>query len=116
MSKFFPDKVTINPKIYAYSDSHKQYSGMLKIGYTTQNVLNRIKQQYPILTPGKPTYTIHLDESATRNDGSTFTDRDVHRYLKTKGFLNPDGEWFKCNVDDVRSALKVISNGDLGAE
>ena len=114
--KFFPAAKSLNPRIYAYSDSHQQYSGLLKVGYTTQTVEARVRQQYPTLTPGKPTYTIHLDESATRNDGSTFTDRDVHRYLKTKGFLNPDGEWFKCNVDDVRSALKVVRDGDLGAE
>jgi hypothetical protein len=113
---FFPDKFRGSPKIYAYSDSHEQYAGLLKIGYTTQKVEDRIKQQYPIITPGKPTYTILLDESAVRNDGSTFSDKDVHNYLRKKGFLNPDGEWFKCNVDDVKSALNVIKSGDLALE
>ena len=116
MTKFFPSVPSFRPKIYAYSDSHVQYKGLLKIGYTTQAVEHRVKQQYPTLTPGNPTYTIHLDESAVRNDGSTFTDKDVHRYLNKKGFLNPNGEWFKCNIDDVRSALKVIKSGDLSVE
>lgn len=102
----------LTPKIYAYSDSHPQYNGLLKIGYTTKSVEERVKQQYPTLKPGIPTYTVHLDETAVRNDGSTFTDRDVHRYLRKNGFLNPEGEWFKCNIDDVRSALIAIKSGN----
>ncbi len=113
MSSFFPQPSNSNPKIYAYSDSHEQYKGLLKIGYTTLTVGERIKQQYPTRSPGKPTYTIHLDECATRNDGTTFIDRDVHLYLRSKGFLNPEGEWFKCNVDDVKSALVAIKTGQL---
>jgi hypothetical protein len=111
----FPSAPKVNPRIYAYSDSHAQYAGLLKIGYTTLTVQERVKQQYPIATPGKPTYTIHLDEPATRNDGTTFTDKDVHRYLKYRGFLNPNGEWFKCNMDDVKMALSAIQSGDIQA-
>ncbi len=110
---FFPSRAVVNPRVYAYSDSHEQYRGLLKIGYTTLKVEERVKQQYPTLSPGKPTYTIHLDESATRNDGTAFTDRDVHKYLKKSGFLNPTGEWFKCNIDDVKSALIAIKTGQL---
>jgi hypothetical protein len=113
---FFPPAPTVNPRIYAYSDSHAQYAGLLKIGYTTLTVQERVKQQYPIATPGKPTYTIHFDEPATRNDGTTFTDKDVHRYLKHRGFLNPNGEWFKCNIDDVKMALNAIKRGDIQAD
>lgn len=113
---FFPERKIFSPKIYAYSDSHEQYKNLLKIGYTTQNVIERVRQQYPTLSPGKPTYTIILDEQAVRNDGSTFTDKDVHRYLRRKGFLNPKGEWFKCDVDDVRSALQFLKTGKLGEE
>ncbi|MDC1383437.1 GIY-YIG nuclease family protein [Candidatus Puniceispirillum sp.] len=117
MSKeFFQPEPYFNPRIYAYSDSHQQYAGLYKIGYTTRTVKDRVNQQYPIITPGKPTYTIHLDESAVCNDGSSFTDKDVHRYLLNKGFLNPSGEWFKCNIDDVRSALISIKTGKLSSE
>ena len=110
---FFKAVEILNPRIYAYSDSHAQFDGLLKIGYTTKAVEDRVRQQYPTLTPGKPTYTIHLDESAVRNDGSTFSDRDVHKVLRKNGFLNPEGEWFKCSVDDVRSALASIKLGEL---
>ena len=113
---FFSERKDINPRIYAYSDSHEQYTGLLKIGYTTQSVSERVKQQYPISSPGKPTYSIHLDESAIRNDGASFTDKDVHKYLRKKGFINPDGEWFRCTVSDVRAALSVIKSGDARLE
>lgn len=47
---FFPDRYSGSPRIYAYSDSHDQYQGLLKIGYTTQTVEERVKQQYPTLS------------------------------------------------------------------
>jgi len=77
---FFPRKTVSSPRIYAYCDSHPQYKGMLKIGYTTKSVQERVKEQYPTLSPGQPTYKILLDESAITKDGSTFTDRDVHKF------------------------------------
>ena len=115
-NKFFPLVEVGNPRIYAYSDSHPQYEGLLKIGFTTQLVIDRVKQQYPTLKPGKPTYTIHLDESAMRNDGSVFSDTDVHDYLRAKGFDNPEGEWFRCSVDDIKTAIKFLATGDISVE
>ena len=115
-NKFFPENSEAVPKIYAYSDSHPQYKGLLKIGYTIKSVKKRVAQQFPIATPGKATYKIVLNEHAIRNDGTTFTDRDIHKYLKSKGILNPKGEWFKCNVEDVRTAINVLVSGDLSIE
>jgi hypothetical protein len=40
--------------IYAYEDSHPEYDGLLKIGYTTRVVAARMVEHYPTLTPGKP--------------------------------------------------------------
>ena len=105
---FFPLRPEANPKIYAYEDTNPQYSGLLKVGYTTQDVQQRVAQQYPTLRPGKPPYRIRLEERAMRNDGSSFTDRDVHRYLRRHGFANPNGEWFRCSVRDVRAAIYAI--------
>ena len=116
MYQFFPKRTTIAPSIYAYSDSHPQYEGLLKIGYTTKSVKERVAQQYPTKAPGKPPYTIRLDMSAIRNDGNSFTDKDVHDYLRSKGFSNPDGEWFRCAVGDVKAAVKFLTDGELGVE
>ena len=105
---FFPLRPEANPKIYAYEDTNPQYSGLLKIGYTTRNVRQRVAQQYPTLRPGKPPYRIRLEASAMRNDGSSFTDRDVHRYLRRHGVANPNGEWFRCSTREVRAAIHAI--------
>ena len=61
---FFPPRPASRPKIYAYEDTHPQYAGLLKIGYTTLDVATRVAQQYPTKKPGKLPYKIVLDESA----------------------------------------------------
>ena len=99
--EFFPERSFATPKIYAYEDTNPQYKGLLKIGYTTVSVKDRVAQQYPTLRPGALPYKIVLEESAMKNDGSSFLDHHVHRHLRKKGFLNPNGEWFKCSVKDV---------------
>lgn len=111
--EFFPQRSTATPKIYAYEDTHPQYQGLLKIGYTTVDVRERVAQQYPTLRPGKLPYKIVLEESAMRNDGSSFLDHQVHRHLRKKGFLNPSGEWFKCSVKDVKAAVISIRSGEM---
>lgn len=113
---FFPKRPHANPRIYAYVDTNPQYEGLLKIGYTTVDVEERVAKQYPTRRPGEPPYRIVLDESAMRNDGSAFMDHDVHRYLKAEGFLNPDGEWFECNIVDVKAAIMSIVRGDKSIE
>ena len=65
--EFFPPRPAFAPKIYAYADTNPQYSGLLKVGYTTVDVKTRVAQQYPILKPGDPPYRIVLEESAMRN-------------------------------------------------
>lgn len=114
--EFFPTRPTTNPTIYAYEDTNPQYKGLLKIGYTTVDAQTRVAQQYPTLRPGPLPYKIVMEESAIRNDGSTFTDKEVHRYLKKRGFLNPNGEWFKCKVKDVQAAIFAMATGDLNEE
>jgi hypothetical protein len=113
---FFPERPEVNPKIYAYEDTNPQYSGLLKVGYTTKDVRQRVAQQYPTLRPGSKPYKIVLEESAMRNDGSSFTDKDVHRHLRKHGVNNPNGEWFRCTVKDVRSAILAVRNRADNAE
>ena len=95
MSKdFFPPRPDSRPTIYAYQDTNPQYAGLLKVGYTTKTVQERVAAQYPTRRPGKLPYRIVVEEPAMRNDGTVFTDRDVHRYLRKTGVRNEKGEWF----------------------
>src|SRR6266851_8986692 len=117
MSKgFFPPRPESKPTIYAYEDTNPQYAGLLKVGYTTVNVQGRVAQQYPTLRPGKPPYRIVLEESAMRNDGTVFTDRDVHRMLRLNGVKDPEGEWFRCTVSQVKTAIIAVRTGQLNEE
>ena len=106
---FFPQRPESSPTIYAYElvgvTSHK---GLLKIGYTNRNPKDRIAEQ---LKTSRIAYKIVFEESAMKNDGSTFTDHEVHRYLKKQGSKNVDGEWFKCSIKDLKAAILAIKNG-----
>jgi hypothetical protein len=113
---FFPPRPASRPTIYAYEDTNTQYAGLLKVGYTTVDAQSRIAQQYPTLRPGKPPYRIVLEESAMGSDGTAFTDHDVHRMLRLNGIKNPDGEWFRCTVDQVKAAIIAVRTGQLNEE
>ncbi len=109
MSKFFfPQKPEISPTIYAYEligvDSHK---GLFKVGYTVRNAQDRVAEQ---LMTSRLKYKIVLEEIAIRNDGTTFTDYEVHQHLKRRSIKRKDGEWFKCTVKDIKSAISDIKN------
>ncbi len=106
--KYFSQRPEIKPKIYAYEiPDAENRRGLIKIGYTTRDVRQRIKEQ--LRTAGL-NYKILLEEDAIRNDGTTFTDRDIHDWLRRNDFANPDGEWFACRVQDVKAAVLAIKN------
>ncbi|MDP2681352.1 MAG: DEAD/DEAH box helicase family protein [Deltaproteobacteria bacterium] len=115
-NKFFPPRPDSKPTIYAYEDTNPQYKDLLKIGYTTVSAQSRVSQQYPTRRPGKPPFRIVVEESAMRNEGTVFTDHDVHRHLRSIGIKNPDGEWFKCTVADIKSAIIAIKTGEMNEE
>ena len=108
---FFPPKPDIEPKIYAYRDKNPSYDGLLKVGFTARDVEGRVAQQYPTKRPGELPYEILLEESAVWSDGGSFTDHDIHRYLRKRGLRNPAGEWFECEVDDVLAAILAVREG-----
>ena len=117
MSKeFFPPRPESMPVIYAYEDTNPQYAGLLKVGYTTKDVRERVAQQYPTVRPGKPPYRIVLEEPAMRSDGSAFTDHDVHRWLRRQGVHNPEGEWFACPVSKVKAAVIALRTEQINEE
>ncbi len=110
---FFPRRPEVTPKIYAYEDTHPQYAGLLKVGYTTRKVQDRVAEQYPAVRPGPLPYRIVLEEDAIRNDGTAFTDHDVHRMLRNNGILQEGGEWFRCTVEQVKAAINAVRMGQL---
>lgn len=118
-TNFFPQRPTVTPTIYAYRllgvDSHKGY---LKVGYTDRTAKERIDEQ---LHTSKIRYEIVLTESAMTNDGSCFTDKNVHKLLERKGFhrLNPldkTDEWFDCSMEDVKAAILSLRIGSENVE
>jgi hypothetical protein len=115
-NEFFPPRPEVKPMIYAYEDTHPQYKGLLKVGYTTVDVQARVAQQYPTLKPGRPPYRIVLEEAAMRSDGTVFTDHDVHRMLKNNGVKKLEGEWFRCSVDQVKVAVIAVRSGQMNEE
>ncbi|MBU4186191.1 MAG: DEAD/DEAH box helicase family protein [Proteobacteria bacterium] len=116
IKEFFPPRPDSRPSIYAYKDTNPQYAGLLKVGYTTVDAQSRVAQQYPTKKPGNPPYRIVLEEPAMRNDGTVFTDHDVHRYLRIVGVKNPEGEWFKCSVDKIKTAVIAVRTGQMNEE
>jgi G:T-mismatch repair DNA endonuclease (very short patch repair protein) len=52
------------------------------VGYTTKTAKQRVAEQYPVKLPNM-SYEIILEELAMRNDGTLFTDKDIHKDVKT---------------------------------
>lgn len=96
-------------RIYAYSIDDKAHKGLLKVGQTTRDVKQRVAEQLKIAAIKN--YTIELDESAERNDGTLITDHQVRAALGKKGFEKFEGEWRRCLVADVMTVLTELRTG-----
>lgn len=88
------------PQIYAYTTPEiARHNGWTKIGYTEQDVRERIKQQ---------THTAdvqwHLEWSGNatwEHRAGTFRDTDFHAYLEKQGVeREPKKEWFKISGEE----------------
>ncbi len=111
---FFPPRPDLHPTIYAYKILNaSDREGLIKVGFTTRDVRERIKEQ---LGTAGLRYEIILEASAMRHDGSSFSDHDVHRYLRARGIANPDGEWFQCGKREVQAAIQAIKSGNINVE
>ena len=115
---YFPQIGT--PIIYAYTTPHyaetpwegaKEGKGLLKVGYTQGKVLDRVRQQFPVLLPDTQPFTILVSESAMADDGKFFTDKRVHHILSQRGFRHVHGEWFECTPTDVQAAIHQARTG-----
>ncbi len=111
---FFPRRPDAQPKIYAYEDTRDPLlKGLLKVGYTTKDVRERVADQYPTKRPGEPPYRIVLEEPAMRNDGTAFSDHEVHEMLRINGVRPEAGEWFRCTVEQVKAAINAVRQGQI---
>lgn len=102
-------KPEVRPRIYAYAIDDTAHDGLLKVGQTTRDVKQRVAEQ--LKTAAITNYTIELDELATRDDGSMISDHAVRDALKRKGFDNPQLEWMRCKVADVKTVLTELRTG-----
>lgn len=96
------------PRVYAYSDSH--FEGCYKVGFTTRSTQERMAEHYPTLLPNQ-THKIELDEFAIREDGRFFKDHDVHKVLERRKVERIKGEWFKCDLAEIKSAVYEVKTG-----
>ena len=102
-------KPVARPRIYAYSIDDKAHAGLLKVGQTAREVKQRVAEQ--LKTAAIKNYTILLDEPAERDDGTVFSDHEVRAALAKKGFENPELEWVRCTLKDVKTVLTELRTG-----
>jgi hypothetical protein len=102
-------KPEAHPRIYAYTIADKSHAGLLKVGQTSREVKKRVAEQ--LKTAKIENYTIELDESAEREDGSIFTDHEVRAALAKKGHEKDGLEWMRCTVKDVKAVLAELRSG-----
>lgn len=115
LSDILHNRPAVVPTIYGYTlPTVTDHDGYIKIGYTDrENTENRIKEQ--LHTAGIP-FKVLFKESAMRSDGTCFTDKDVHRLLKHKGFrqLNEGkdrNEWFCCSEKEALETIEEVRTG-----
>lgn len=102
----------INPTIYAY-ELPGIHDGYIKIGYTERDVKKRINEQTHTVAV---TPKVVFQCSAVRDNGTVFTDKDIHRILErwNKKQLNAgedDNEWYECTVKDIDTAVRELTTG-----
>lgn len=113
-------KKAIKPQIYAYTTpqykntewvGEKRGNGLIKVGYTEKDVIERIWQQFPTQTPSKQPFEILLTDSAVDDNGKFFNDHLLHKKLIEKGFRKVNGEWFECTIKDLQNLLIEVKKG-----
>ena len=102
-------KPEARPRIYAYSIDDAAHTGLLKVGQTTRDVRQRIAEQ--LKTAAIKNYTIELDTSAERDDGTILSDHQVRAALVRKKFANPHLEWMRCSLADVQTVITEQRTG-----
>lgn len=115
LSDILHNRPAVVPTIYGYTlPTVADHDGYIKIGYTDrEDTEARIKEQ--LHTAAIP-FKVLFKETAMRSDGTCFTDKDVHRLLKHKGFrqLNEGedrNEWFCCSENEALETIEEVRTG-----
>ena len=115
LSDILHNRPAVVPTIYCYClPGVTDHDGYIKVGYTDRvDVDKRIREQ---LHTAALNCKVLLKESAMRSDGTCFTDKDVHRILRRKGFAQlkagaDRNEWFACTESDVLAAITELRTG-----
>src|SRR5580698_8632770 len=109
INEILKPKSSARPRIYAYSIADDAHKGLLKIGQTTRDIRQRVAEQ--VKTAAIKNYKIELDESAEREDGTIFSDHEVRAALVRKKFANPELEWMRCSLQDLKTVLTELRTG-----
>lgn len=114
LSQILRSRPAVCPTIYGYIlPDVPNHNGYIKIGYTDkEDVEQRIKEQ--IHTAGLAHKTL-FTVSAMRDDGTCFTDKDIHAILRKNGYaqLNEGedrNEWFKITEKEALSVINSVRN------
>ena len=108
-NEVFSPKPDLHPKIYAYSIDDIGHEGLLKVGQTSRDVRERVREQLQIALIKN--FRIEVEESAERVDGSPITDHEVRNGLISRGFEKVELEWMRCEPKDVISVLDELKTG-----
>lgn len=82
--------------------------GRLKVGYTGRpDPRVRIKEQTGTVYPDGDGIVIHLDVPAVRDDGTAFSDHDVHKVLDGAG-IQRSSEVVEATLAEVRAAVAAV--------
>ena len=103
---YFSKKPDASPKIYAFTEPAKSHKGLIRIGYTERLVGERMSEHYPTSGPAHlDRYSVLIEESSMRSDGTFFKDHEIFRILKKAGIKNVGGDWYECTIDNIKSAI-----------
>ena len=102
------------PQIYAYTTPEvARHDGWTKIGYTEQNVKERLEQQAHTIDVE---YKLEWHGNATFEDtGETFHDTDFHGYLRKLDVKDKPGtEWFEIEPDPAHARFYEFRENQIG--
>ena len=112
LSQILKARPAVCPTIYGYIlPEVPSHNGYIKIGYTDkENAEERIKEQLHVAGL-KPKILFFV--SAMRDDGTCFTDKDIHAVLKKHGYLQLNegedrNEWFKVSEKEALAIIESV--------